>query len=55
MINIIDSKCGINDKGKSKQVVTEVMNALQQNSGQQQDLFGCMLGKIGKDNFNPFG
>jgi len=56
MINIIDSKCGINNKGKSKQMMTEVMKALQQNSDQQQgDLFGSMLGKMGKDNFNPFG
>jgi hypothetical protein len=56
MIKIIDGKCGINDKGKSKQVVTEIIKVLQQNSGQQQgDLFGSMLGKMGKGNFNPFG
>ncbi|HUU47450.1 MAG TPA: hypothetical protein VMW55_01570 [Nitrosopumilaceae archaeon] len=56
MINTLDSKCGINDKAKSKQVVTEVMKALQSNSGQQKgDLFGSMLGKVGKSDFNPFG
>jgi len=56
MVNMIDSKCGINDKGKSKQLISEVMNALQQNSGQQKgDLFGSMLGKAGKSDFNPFG
>lgn len=56
MINMIDSKCGINDKGKSKQVLSEVMQALQQNSGQQKgDLFGSMMGKAGKSDFNPFG
>ena len=56
IVNIVDSKCGINDKGKSKQVVTEVMKALQQNSDRQQgDVFGSMVGKLGKDNFNPFG
>ena len=56
MINTLDSKCGINDKAKSKQVVTEVMKALQSNSGQQKgDLFESMLGKVGKSDFNPFG
>ena len=56
MINTLDSKCGINDKAKSKQVVTEVMKDLQSNSGQQKgDLFGSMLGKVGKSDFNPFG
>ena len=56
MINMIDSKCGVNNKAKSKQMLTEVMNSLQQNSGQQKgDLFGSMLGKAGKSDFNPFG
>ena len=56
MISMIDSKCGINDKEKSKQVVTEVMKALQSNSGQQKDdSLGNMLGKVGKSDFNPFG
>jgi hypothetical protein len=56
MISMIDSKCGINDKGKSKQVVTEVMKALQSNSSQQKDdLVGSMLGKVSKSDFNPFG
>lgn len=56
MVNMIDSKCGINDKSKSKQVITEIMKALQQNSSQQQgDLFGNMLGKVGKNEFNLFG
>ena len=56
MVSMIDSKCGIKDKGKSKQMVSEVMKALQGNSGQGQgDLFGSMLGKVGKSDFNPFG
>jgi len=56
MVSMIDSKCGINDKGKSKQMVSEVMKALQGNSGQgKEDLFGSMLGKAGKSDFNPFG
>ena len=54
MVSMIDSKCGIEDKGKSKQMVSEVMKALQGNSGQG-DLFGNMLGKVGKSDFNPFG
>lgn len=56
LINTLDSKCGINDKAKSKQTVTEIMNSLQQNAGQGKgDLFGDTLGKLGKGNFNPFG
>ncbi len=56
MISMIDSKCGINDKAKSKQVLSEIMNSLQQNTGQDKgDLFGSMLGKAGKSDFNPFG
>lgn len=56
MVSMIDSKCGINDKGKSKQMVSDVMKALQGNSDQSQgDLFGSMLGKAGKSDFNPFG
>ncbi|MDH3192360.1 MAG: hypothetical protein OEM18_06720 [Nitrosopumilus sp.] len=56
IINMVDSQCGINDKTKSKQTVTEIMKSLQQNSNQQQsDLFGSMLGNLNKGNFNPFG
>lgn len=56
LINTIDSKCGINNKEKSKQTVTEIMKSLQQNSGQGQgDLFGNTLGKLGKGDFNLFG
>ncbi|MFQ5440629.1 MAG: hypothetical protein ACE5DL_04115 [Nitrosopumilaceae archaeon] len=56
LVGMIDSKCGINDKGKSQQVVSEVMKALQGNSGQGQgDMLGSMLGKVGKGDFNPFG
>lgn len=56
MINMLDSQCGINDKAKSKQTISEIMGALQQNSGKQGDMFGDMLGKLGKGGFsNPFG
>jgi len=57
MINALDSQCGVNDKAKSKQTITEIMGALQQNSGKQGggDMFGDMLGKLGKDGLNPFG
>ena len=57
MINALDSQCGVNDKAKSKQTITEIMGALQQNSGKQGgDMFGGMLGKLGKGGFsNPFG
>ena len=57
MINALDSQCGINDKAKSKHAITEIMGALQQNSGKQGgDMFGDMLGKLGKGGFsNPFG
>lgn len=55
MINTLDSQCGINDKAKSKQTISEIMGLLQQNSGQQGDMFGNMLGKLGKSGFNPFG
>jgi len=57
MINALDSQCGVNDKAKSKQVITEVMGALQQNSGKQGgvDLFGDVLGNLGKSGLNPFG
>jgi len=56
LINKLDSQCGINDKAKSKQTVTEIMKTLQPNSNQRQgDLFGDTLGKIGKSDFNPFG
>lgn len=59
MINALDSQCGVNDKTKSKQVITEIMGALQQNSGKQlgsgEDLFGNVLGKLGKNDLNPFG
>ncbi|MDH3676962.1 MAG: hypothetical protein OEQ12_01525 [Nitrosopumilus sp.] len=56
LINTLDSKCGINDKAKSKQVMTEIMKSLQPNSSQkQEDLVGDTLGKLGKGDFNPFG
>jgi hypothetical protein len=56
LINNLDSKCGINDKAKSKQTMTEIMNSLQQNTGDKGgDLFGGVMGKLGKGNFNPFG
>lgn len=55
LINQLDSQCGINDKAKSKQTVTEIMSALQQNSGDKGDLLGGMMGKFGKGDFNPFG
>ena len=58
MINILDSQCGINDKAKSQQVITQTMIVLQQNSIQQgegDDLFGKTLGSLGKSGFNPFG
>ena len=56
MINSLDNQCGINDKAKSKQAIAEIMGALQQNSGNQGgNMFGDMLGKLGKDKLNPFG
>lgn len=56
LINQLDSKCGINDKAKSKQVVSEIMSSLQQNSGDSAgNLFGDTMGKLGKGDFNPFG
>jgi hypothetical protein len=57
MINILDSQCGVNDKTKSKQTITEIMGILKQNSDKQQggDLVGDVLGKLGKSDFNPFG
>ncbi|MDH3618768.1 MAG: hypothetical protein OES14_03100 [Nitrosopumilus sp.] len=56
LINQLDSKCGINDKGKSKQVVSEIMSSLQQNSSDKKgDLFGGVMGNLGKGDFNPFG
>ena len=56
MINALDNQCGINDKAKSKQAIAEIMGALQQNSGNQGgNVFGDMLGKLGKDKLNPFG
>ena len=59
MINTLDSQCGINDKTKSQQVITQIMVVLQQNSTSQQeggdDLLGKTLGNIGKNDFNPFG
>ncbi|MDH3611210.1 MAG: hypothetical protein OEM79_05545 [Nitrosopumilus sp.] len=56
MINTLDSQCGINDKEKSKQAVSEIMKSLQQNSNQKDgDLFGSMLGNLGNKGLNPFG
>jgi len=57
MINALDSECGVNDKAKSKQVITEIMGALQQNSRKQGgDMFGDTLGKLDKGGLsNPFG
>ena len=57
MVNALDSQCGVNDKAKSKQAITEIMGALQQNSDKQGgDMFGDMLGKLGKGGpSNPFG
>ena len=58
MIDALDSQCGVNDKTKSKQAITEIMGVLKQNSGKQQeggDLFGNVLGKLGKSDLNPFG
>ena len=55
LINGLDSQCGINDKAKSKLAVTEIMNSLQQNSGQQGNLFGEMMGNLDKSGLNPFG
>ena len=56
LINQLDSQCGINDKGKSKQVVSEIMSSLQQNSSDKKgDLFGGVMGTLGKGDFNPFG
>jgi len=56
LINKLDSQCGINDKAKSKQALTEIMGSLQQNSGKQGgNLFGDMMGNLGKGGLNPFG
>jgi uncharacterized protein (DUF2267 family) len=54
IISHVDKHAGINDKAKSQQAVQEIMNAIQNTTGQK-DLLGGFLGQAAKKlDLNPF-